>query len=81
MKDEAKFWLKQAKEHYEDALYLYKGRRYSMAVYCCHQALEKMLKAAIVEFAQKAPPKSHNLDALARLTKLLFPQEWVYRLG
>ncbi|TAL41280.1 MAG: HEPN domain-containing protein, partial [Methylovulum sp.] len=62
MKEETKPWLLQAKEHYDDALYLYDGSRYSMAVYCCHQALEKILKAAIVEFANQIPPKIHNLD-------------------
>lgn len=46
MKKETKLWIDQAKEHYEDAIYLYKGSRYSAAVYSCHQALEKYLKPA-----------------------------------
>lgn len=77
MKEETKFWLDQAQEHFADALYLYEGRRYSMSVYCCHQALEKVLKAAIVEFGNQAPPKIHNLDALARQTRLSFPHDWL----
>lgn len=75
MKEETKPWLLQAKEHYDDALYLYDGSRYSMAVYCCHQALEKILKAAIVEFANQIPPKIHNLDALARQSTLSFSDQ------
>lgn len=81
MKSETKFWIDQAKEQYDDALYLYDGSRYSMAVYCCHQALEKILKAAIVEFAGKTPPKSHNLDALARETTLPFEEPWLTDLA
>lgn len=81
MKDESNVWLNQAKEHYDDALYLYEGSRYSMAVYCCHQALEKILKAAIVEFAGSTPPKIHNLDALARQTTLIFTTAWLEDLA
>ena len=43
-----------------------------MCVYCYHQALEKVLKASIVETVDKLPPKIHNLDQLARETKLKF---------
>lgn len=76
MKSEAKLWFDQAKEHFDDMVYLYKGRRYSMSVYCAHQALEKILKAVIVENIHMTPPKIHNLDALARQTKLDFPDPW-----
>ena len=81
MKKETLPWLTQAKEHYEDALYLYNGSRYSMAVYCCHQALEKIIKAAIVEFAGITPPKIHNLDALARQSQQEFSEEWLADLA
>ena len=76
MKPEIRLWFEQAKEHFEDMVYLYEGRRYSMAVYCAHQTLEKILKAAIVEKVQITPPKIHNLDALARQTTLDFPKGW-----
>ena len=76
MKLETQLWIEQAKEQFDDALYLYQGSRYSMAVYCCHQALEKILKAAIVDFTNQVPPKIHNLDALARKTTLNLPPSW-----
>jgi len=76
MKEETKLWLTQAQEHFDDAIYLFNGSRYSLAVYCCHQALEKILKAIIVEKADIIPPKSHNLDSLARETMLSFPDTW-----
>lgn len=76
MKPETKVWLNQAEEHFRDMEYLYQGSRYSMAVYCAHQALEKILKAAIVELTNAAPPKIHKLDELAKLTGLDVPKEW-----
>ena len=76
MKQETQVWWHLAKEHFDNALFLYNGSRYSLAVYCCHQALEFILKAAIVEFEEEVPPKIHNLDALARATKIDFPPSW-----
>lgn len=76
MKEETKGWLDQANELFSDMKYLFEGSRYSMAVYCAHQSLEKILKAAIVEFAGIAPAKIHNLDALARKTTLAIPEAW-----
>lgn len=75
MKEETNVWLSQAKEHYDDALYLFEGSRYSMAVYCCHQALEKLLKACVVEYKSIVPPKIHNLDTLARQAGLALSSE------
>lgn len=81
MKKETDVWVKQAQEHYDDALYLFDGGRYGLAVYSCHQAIEKLLKAAIVEFANQTPPKIHNLDALARQTTLAYPNTWSEKLA
>ena len=76
MKPEADVWLAQAKEHFADMQYLYEGRRYSMAVYCAHQTLEKLIKAAIVEKTSVLPPKLHKLDQLAKQSTLSFPDTW-----
>ena len=76
MKPETKNWLDQAKEHFDDMEYLYNGSRYSMAVYCAHQTLEKILKAAIVELTNAVPPKMHKLDELARLSTLPVTKSW-----
>jgi len=81
MKEEAKTWIEQAEDSLKDAEFLYSGSRYSMAVYCCHQALEKLLKGCIIQFANQLPPKSHNLDALARQTTLKFPENWLEDLA
>lgn len=81
MKKETKTWLKQAEEHYADAVYLYEGSRYSASVFFCHQALEKILKACVVEFADKVPPKIHQLDKIANEAKLKIPQDWLEDLA
>ena len=46
-----------------------------------NKALEKLLKGCIVQFANQLPPKSHNLDALARQTTLKFPENWLEDLA
>lgn len=76
MKKETLLWVKQAKEHYKDALYLFKGCRYSSTVFMCHQALEKILKAAVLKFAGKVPAKIHQLEAIAKEAKLKLPEGW-----
>lgn len=76
MKPESNTWLDQAKEHLNDMEYLYNGGRYSMAVYCAHQALEKILKAAIIEKTNSLPPKMHKLDELAKLSQLDLKKSW-----
>lgn len=81
MKEETRVWITQAKEHFDDAQYLYDGSRYSMAVYCCHQALEKILKAYLVEFKQTLPPKIHKLDILAQQAELDISSEWIADLA
>ncbi|NCO88364.1 hypothetical protein AUK04_02910 [Candidatus Roizmanbacteria bacterium CG2_30_33_16] len=82
MKKETLVWFNQAKIHFSDAIFMYENRRYSGAVYFCHQALEKILKAAIVEKANKIPPKSHALEYLLKLSKLKPEQtEWSIALA
>ena len=81
MKPEARVWYEQGMEHWQDAQYLFQGSRYAMSVYCCHQALEKLLKACLVELADTLPPKSHNLDLLARQAGLDMSEEWLADLA
>lgn len=79
MKPKTKLWLRFAKESYDDALYNWKGHRYGNACFCCQQALEKILKASLVE-KRILPPKSHDLAHLARLTKIKFRAEQLEEL-
>jgi HEPN domain-containing protein len=75
MKAATKNWVGLAEEDYATSLYLFKGARYPYAVYVLCQALEKLLKAAQVEFAHGMPKKVHNLPLLARSSGLTFSAE------
>lgn len=68
-------WLEIAEGDYEVGLTAYKMARYPQAIYMLCQALEKVLKAAQIEFAQEVPKKTHELERIAQQTKLEFSQE------
>ena len=64
MKPEVQEWLHQAEYDYEDAEYLIPGERFPKAVFCCHLAVEKGLKALYLHHFNNQPPRTHNLDFL-----------------
>lgn len=69
-------WIKYAEEDLETARVLFEAGRYAACAYHCQQALEKILKAAIVYTTQDRPPRIHNLrDLAARLQGLSIPDE------
>lgn len=70
MKEETKKWLLLAEEHFSNMQFLLENSKYSLSLYCAHQALEMILKALIVELVNKVPSKSHNLDFLLRDSQL-----------
>lgn len=73
MSQDADNWLKLAAEDYDTALYLFKGARHPYAVYFLCQAIEKLLKAAQIQIANRSPRKVHNLVSLANKSGLVFP--------
>ncbi len=75
-------WFEQAEEHCKDATFCLRGARYGLSLYSYHQALEKILKGAIVEFTRKIPPKSHQLDFLLKETMLTVEnKQWYEELA
>jgi HEPN domain-containing protein len=48
--------------------------RYVYVIFMCHMALEKTLKAIVAEVTDKAPPRTHNLIYLIKLSDLHIPQ-------
>jgi HEPN domain-containing protein len=64
MEHEVLEWLHQAEYDYEDAEYLFHGKRYPKAVFCCHLTLEKGLKALYLHYLKTQPPRTHSLDFL-----------------
>ena len=63
-------WLVQVDYDLETAGHMVTTGRYIYAIFMCHLALEKMLKAVISEETQTLPPRTHNLIDLARRAKL-----------
>lgn len=72
MKPDTKQWLDIAKSDYDSCLYLFQGAYYPQALYFICQAIEKVLKAAQVEFTSQVPKKTHQLESLAETTGLAF---------
>lgn len=64
---EAAEWLAQAKYDLDTAESLYHAGRYIYTIFMCHLAVEKTLKALVVEKTGKIPPKTHNLIQLIKL--------------
>lgn len=56
-------WLAQAKRDRDSAAYLSAGLRYDAACFCCQQAAEKALKAALIWLAGDRP-RTHQLGTL-----------------
>ncbi len=75
MRDEAENWLDLADSDLDASLYLLDGARYPHAIYLLCQAIEKILKAALIEFANQPPKKTHHLKLLASQTGLPFSTE------
>lgn len=70
IKNIIKYWQKVAEHDYKTMLWLFKGKRYSDALFFGHIVLEKILKGIIVESTKKQPPQIHDLVRLKEIAKL-----------
>lgn len=77
MEDEYALWSEKAKESLEDARYSLDNHRYGLTAFCCQQALEKLLKAAIVKLKRQRPRKIHDLLPLQKDAGLELPEAHV----
>jgi HEPN domain-containing protein len=70
------YWRNGAVEDYDAALLIAeKTRHYMHALFFCHLAVEKMLKAHVARVEEAQPPKIHNLITLAQRTRLPISEE------
>lgn len=77
VKEVVKYWQKTAEHDYETMLWLFKGKRYSDALFFGHIVLEKVLKGLVVERIKQEAPYIHNLTKLAELSGIyLTEDEW-----
>jgi HEPN domain-containing protein len=65
-------WRKGAKDALRVAKLAAEDGAYELALFHCHLAVEKALKAAVMEKTGKPHPKVHNLSRLA----LLVREDW-----
>jgi HEPN domain-containing protein len=77
----AREWLEQADYDLETAEHMFRTGRYLYVIFFCHLALEKALKAAVVEVTQEVPPRTHSLIRLAQGAKISLPEQYADFLG
>jgi len=70
-------WMAMAKYDLESADWMLKGKRFVYAVFMCHMAVEKALKAAVRKQTGKTPPKTHDLIYLAGKSGMDFDEATV----
>ena len=71
--DAAEQWREGARDELAAARVLLEGQRYEQALFHCHLATEKALKAAwIVAHGTEEPPHTHDLVSLAKA----LPRQW-----
>lgn len=73
--DIAEQWKDGAKKALLAASHLIESHDYEFALFTCHLAIEKSIKARIVSTQNIAPPKSHQLLYLAEKTTISLTEE------
>ncbi|MBI2433598.1 MAG: HEPN domain-containing protein [Candidatus Hydrogenedentes bacterium] len=63
-------WLEKSQYDLETAHAMLEAARYSYVIFCCQQAIEKMLKAIITERTNKLPPRLHDLLRLSETAQV-----------
>lgn len=58
-------WAERAIYDLDTARAMLESKRYLYVLFCCQQAVEKMLKAIIAKRSQELPPRLHQLVRLA----------------
>jgi HEPN domain-containing protein len=70
MSTPAERWIEQAKYDLDSAKAMLESGRYLYVLFCCQQAVEKMLKALIARRSNECPPRIHALVRLAETAML-----------
>jgi len=72
-------WADRARYDFETARAMMDSERFLYVLFCCQQAIEKMLKGVIAARTGELPPRLHNLMQLAKHAGLK-PEESQARL-
>jgi len=65
-----RYWLESADKDWDVARNLFKFKHYAYCLFFSHLAIEKLLKAVIVQSTGKHAPQIHELKKLAKLAGL-----------
>mgnify|MGYP003351225168 CR=1 FL=1 len=68
--EQVDFWRRGALDDLDAARVLLEKRKFGHSLFCMHLAVEKALKARVMEATQTLAPKIHNLVRLAELSGL-----------
>jgi len=71
----AERWQEQARYDLDTARVMFDTGRHLYVLFCCQQAVEKMLKAVIVLRTKAFPPRIHSLVRLAAAASLDLDEE------
>ncbi len=77
MREATRKWVEQARYDLETARAMLAAERYLYVLFCCQQAMEKALKALILERSGEFPPRIHSLPRLAQSCGLSLEEEVV----
>lgn len=75
MADSTQRWVTQSLYDLETAKAMLDSGRYFYVLFCCQQAVEKMLKALIAKRTNALSPRLHNLMRLAEVGTLVVPED------
>lgn len=67
-------WINQADYDIDTAEAMFQSGRYIYTIFMIHLAIEKSLKAVLVENSHETPPKIHNLVLLLKQTNIQLPE-------
>ncbi len=78
MDDLSQQWVERAQYDLDTADAMFKAERYLNVFFCCQRAVEKAIKAVIVEKTGELPPRIHNLLRLAETAGIESDQEQIH---
>jgi HEPN domain-containing protein len=75
MVDTSKQWADQARYDLDTARAMFEAGRNLYVLFCCQQAVEKMLKSLITQRTRELPPRVHQLVRLTEVAALQVSEE------
>ena len=76
MHEDVANWVKLAEYDLGTAEDMMGSTRYLYVLFGCQQAIEKILKALVVQETNKFPPKIHDLSKLVEITGLSITERY-----